>query len=80
MLKGMEDFEDSDFSKLEDIKGAMLGVLNHELEVFDPICDGPIEHAEGIAIARELVARVFQEMEMQKIELEQEKLDQESYI
>ena len=80
MLKGMEDFEDSDFSKLEDIKGAMLGVLDNELEVFDPICDGPIEHAEGIAIARELVERVFQEIEMQKIELEQEKLDQESYI
>lgn len=80
MLKGMEDFEDSDFSKLEDIKGAILGVLDNELEVFDPICDGPIEHAEGIAIARELVEHVFQEMEIQKMELEQEKLDQGLYI
>ena len=43
------------------IKSDILGILDHECEVFDPICDGPVEHAEGIAMAREFVEIYFKE-------------------
>lgn len=29
--------------------------IENELEVFDPICDGPVEYAEGMAFAKELI-------------------------
>ena len=64
MLRGMEEYEFSDFTDRNDIKGAILGVLDNELEVFDPLCDGPVEHAEGMAMARELVEKVFKEIEL----------------
>lgn len=68
MLRGMEAYEDSTFEELSDIKGAILGVLDNELEVFDPICDGSVEHAEGMANAREIVELVFKEIEIIKAE------------
>lgn len=68
MIRGMEAYEDSTFEELSDIKGAVLGVLDNELEVFDPICDGSVEHAEGIAKAREIVELVFKEIEIMKAE------------
>lgn len=41
------------------IKRDLLEMLDHECEVFDPICDGPVEHGEGIAMAREFVEKYF---------------------
>lgn len=70
MIRGMEAYEDSTFEELSDIKGAVLGVLDNELEVFDPICDGSVEHAEGMAQAREIVELVFKEIEIIKAERE----------
>lgn len=43
------------------IKNDILQILDHECEVFDPICDGPVEHAEGMGMAREFVENYFKE-------------------
>ena len=72
MLRGMEEYENSRFETLDEVKGAVLGVLDNELEVFDPICDGPVEHAEGMAMAREIVELVFKEIAMQREQLDME--------
>lgn len=72
MLRGMEEYESSRFETLDEVKGAVLGVLDNELEVFDPICDGPVEHAEGMAMAREIVELVFKEIAMQREQLDME--------
>ena len=72
MLRGMEEYENSRFKTLDEVKGAVLGVLDNELEVFDPICDGPVEHAEGMAMAREIVELVFKEIAMQREQLDME--------
>lgn len=45
----------------EKIKDDLLKMLDHECEVFDPICDGPVEHAEGMAMAREFIEKYFRE-------------------
>lgn len=33
----------------------LINLLDNECETFDPICDGSVEHAEGIAEARGLI-------------------------
>lgn len=43
------------------IKTDLINLLDHECEVFDPICDGPVEHAEGMAMARDFVEKYFTE-------------------
>lgn len=43
------------------IKSDILKMLDHECEVFDPICDGPVEHAEGMAMVREFIEKYFKE-------------------
>ena len=35
----------------------LMKLIDNECEVFDPICDGPVEHAEGMVIARDLVEK-----------------------
>lgn len=55
MIRGLEDFADCKFEYTEQYKEAILSVLDNELEVFDPICDGDVEIAEGIAYVREYV-------------------------
>ena len=35
------------------MKNKILEILENELEVFDPICDGPVEIAEGLALLYE---------------------------
>ena len=34
---------------------ALQDRIDHELEVFDPICDGPVEYAEGMAFAKQII-------------------------
>jgi len=34
-------------------------LLNHEMEVFDPLVDGPVEHSEGMAMTQELIQKYF---------------------
>jgi len=43
------------------IKEDLLKMLDHECEVFDPICDGPVELGEGIGMAREFIENYFKE-------------------
>ena len=43
------------------IKTDLTNLLDHECEVFDPICDGPVEHAEGMAMARDFIEKYFTE-------------------
>ncbi len=59
MFRGMEEFEDSRFDNASDIKGAIFGVLDNELEVFDPLTDGEVEESEGLAYLRENVEKFF---------------------
>lgn len=40
-------------------KNKLNEIISHETEVFDPLCDGPIEHAEGMEMARDLMERYF---------------------
>lgn len=40
-------------------KNRINEIISHETEVFDPICDGPIEHAEGMEMARDLIEQYF---------------------
>ena len=34
-------------------------ILDHELEVFDPLVDGPVEHSEGMAQTQSLINDYF---------------------
>ena len=36
-------------------------LIDHETEVFDPICDGPVEHAEGMSMAQDFINKYFKE-------------------
>ena len=40
-------------------KNKLNEIINHETEIFDPLCDGPIEHAEGMEMARDLMEQYF---------------------
>lgn len=37
----------------------IANIIHHETAIFDPICDGPIEHAEGMEIAYDLIDKYF---------------------
>jgi t-SNARE complex subunit (syntaxin) len=54
---------DNYFAEIEQmqlkIKSEIIAMIDHECEVFDPICDGPVEHAEGMAMVRDLVEKYF---------------------
>ena len=56
---GMEEYGDCKFENKEDYRGAILSVLDNELEVFDPLCDGEVEISEGIAYLREEIDKFF---------------------
>jgi hypothetical protein len=55
----MEEYEDASFDCLAEVKGAILGVLDNELEVFDPICDGEVTASEGMAYLERDLRRYF---------------------
>lgn len=59
MIRIAEDFCDYKFESSKEYKDAVLSVLQNELEVFDPICDGDVRLSEGLAYLAEDVERFF---------------------
>lgn len=55
----MFNFIDYDFNTIEGYKKAIIETLDHELEVFDPICDGAVSVSEGMAYLREESDKFF---------------------
>ena len=76
MLRGMEDFENSRFDNLKDVEGAILGVFDHELEIFDPICDGDVRLSEGMAYLREQINDFFKLVESNPVTRELYSIDE----
>lgn len=55
----MINFIDYDLNTREGLKEATMDTLDHELEIFDPICDGAVGEGEGLGYLREEVSKFF---------------------